>query len=1024
MLQFYTYFAGKKPRTSSKDLRKTLGRLKVMEMASNPNNISCDSDCISPELLASKVFGLPSPTSPRSDPTVLKSLRAFRPNAHKTKNNEFFQNVTENCYNSKTLSGKVVPNKKATVFDCNDNKFITKGERFSFGNKDMEIHFRTGGVKTKKYNDVIRTIKEDLISVSNIPCVTNNATVNVVHIHDTLKLQESSSNVQSTTSGFSVSSPSNSTSVSVNLTSCIQKPKAESESQGSQAKKSTSSQSFSQNALTTYPSSTSQAATILTAALTRVHPSIRPSGICTPNQFFTSANPRPSSSNKGTGQPQFMAIVNRNSLNQSNASNSSYTIDSQNVPNSVVSFMATNTTKIAGQNYVTQATRTPVQTARVVAVHAGEASRFILERDRPNVVLSKNYGLQNVRTGTPSLYNHVSTNLNNGASQIRKIDDTVRSSVGPVSTSVPVEGTSQSTSRLSFASTIQNISNPTKVTIINSKPVDVLKSSNETTCFNVVSGINSNSLNTSKPNTLRLSTEGDSQFFQRNSISKISGATTVVPNRIPPQTLKVNNAKTPHTVILQTNVSVANRTSSLSNLTASKRSCQIFSNPLVKLQASNNVAELNASQNVDAKCLSNSTQENGASRSGFINNISDVSLTLDVRNISSGDSTGATALGDKIYASSNLISNKSVFTAGVSKVQGGSSQNQDSNSNLEGLETEITSVGNPVNRTTVESGDVVTIVDSSPSLKIDTMSPSSTRNILATVLKRNAVGRTSTTSTQYSQSSARNPIDLHNQNEVIQNVIVSQNSNSSTIHYTVVNPVQQDIHQNSLNPMTEDIMVDSQQSIMSPIINQIETSDFGNEISTMEIKNLEKYGSLQDLNSANQSHITSDNKIALSNSSPSVQTESVSYIKKQVLNNQKITILVQNNEEEMEKKDSEEKSKLNEMFKEDKKNCITFRAIKRSQSEVNQNGSPSKKKGLDDSSGSQNTDTEGMNSDEISMTGSGVKTEVNSCEPLCQYLVLEAINDPAGALPKFNQAFGKSYQVIKIYIKIFIFIIV
>lgn len=996
-------------------------------MTGDTNDLTPGNDCFTSEMIASKVYGLPTSVNAHSDPTVLKSLRAFRPNAHKTKN-DFIQSVTESCYNSKTISGKIVSNRKSTVFDCNDNKFITKSDRFSFGSKDIELHFRTGGVRTKKYNDVIRTIKEDLISVSNIPSVANNATVNVVHVHDSQQLDESSQNVQSNTSGASTTTVASTLpSRNTHLTSSVQKPKPESESTGSQLRKSTSSQSLSHNAVISYSNSpVTTAATILTSALTRVNPVTRPGGTyVTSNQLLSAAPVRPSGS-KVVGQPQYMAIVNRNSFNQTNnPASQAQNLDCQNVSNSVVGFVTSSSVKTTGQNFITQATRTPVQTARVVAVPTMDTSRFLLESERPNVILSKNFGVQNVRTGTPTLYNHVAPGLNNNATQIKVAEDStsnnanvVRPTVASLSTAVSVEGAAQvvSNSRLSFDSTVQN--NPSKVTILSSKLSDFQKPLNETAGLNVVSGANSSFLNASKPNTLRLSTETDTHFYSRNNTySKNSSAANSSTNQTPPQTYRSNNSKAPHTVILQTNMSVANRNSPLSDVPGTKRS---FS--LVKAQTSSNLERVP------------SEQEDLASRTGLINNVSSVSpLTLELRNVSSVATTTTASFGNRSYSSSNLIANKTPYNEVVRIVQSMTGLNQSTPTSS--LDVSEMNSSTAANQTSVgESGEVIAIIDSSPTVKLESSGVVPSRNILATVLKRNSMGNllspiTTSTSSQYSIPNTRNPIEINNQSEGIQNVMISQSSNSSTIHYTVVNPMQQEIQQDGLNSISGDLIervvkqnnFDASQSIMSPLMSQIENSDFVNEASTAGMssngKNAEKYGSLQDLNAGNQQQVGIESKrVNKSSSSPStVQTEG-GFIKKQVLNNQKITILVQNNEGDRDKSENQQKGKMNELlYRDDQKTCITFRAIKRTQSDGNQNESPAKKKGATGASADQNGDTDNPKMENVSEdVDSEAKNQVNSSESLCQYLVLEAINDPAGALPKFNQAFGKSYQVIKL----------
>lgn len=935
-------------------------------MAGDSNNISPGNGCVLTEMVDGKQLGLPKSGNAQSDPTVLKSLRAFRPNAHKSKN-DFFQSVTENCYNSKTVSARNMSNKKSSIFDCNDNKFIGKAERFSFDNKDMELHFRTGGVRTKQYNDV-RTFKEDLMSVSNIPNVTNNATVNVVHVHESAKLEESSQNVQSGTVNQQVTTVA---STLPSSSSTVQKPKSENESQGSQGKKSTSSQPLSQNAVVGYTSwPITTASTIVTSSVPRVSPAPRPGGTyVTSNQLLTSAAIRPGST-KGIGQPQYMAIVHRNSFNQSNNPTSQVqTIDCQNVSNSVVGFVANSNIKSTGQNFITQATRAPVQTARVVAVPTGSTSRFILESDRPNVVLSKNIGVHNVRAATPTLYNHVTAGLNNGGNQV-KLEES--SSAVASTTSVPVEGSEHST--LALENTVEANLTP-KVTAA-PKTSDLQKPRAEGT---IVPGPATGFLNSSNPiSTLRLPVESDVSFFKRNTTySKNPAVTNVSTN----QTLRGTSSKAPHTVILQCPVPVVSRNSSLNEST--KRS---FS--LVKAQASSEQADV---------------------ASGSMTNVTNVTpLTLDLRNVSTASATTVatvsatmtttTTIGNRSYGTSNLIAHKTPYNEVVRIVQGMTNRGQTTAASTLGvtdLNASSTSNQTPAGES---SGDVIAIIEPSAAVKLDATSVPS-RNILAAVLKRNSVANLLTpisTSAvpQYSVQTSRNPIEVGNQGEGVQNVMITQSSNSSTIHYTVVNPMQQDAQQQNTNTIPGDLKQNSfentPQSIISPLIGQIESSEFVGEAGAGNRQQV-----VPEVKKVNRSDACNS----------TVQTEG-GFIRKQVLNNQKITILVQNNDGDREKSENLQKNKLNELlYRDDQKTCITFRAIKRNQTDGNAGDSPAKKKNATENS---NGESQKQLSSEA---GSETEVQGNASESMCQYLVLEAINDPAGALPKFNQAFGKSYQV-------------
>mgnify|MGYP006989418104 FL=1 len=926
--------SGKKSRAKSKDLRKTLGRLKILEMANNSNTLSSSNDCFSSEIVASKIYGLPAAANnAQSNQAVLKSLRAFRPNAHKTKGDELVESVNENCYNSNTLGGKMILNNKNTVFDCNDNKFITQNERFSFGGKDMELHFRTGGVQTKKYNDMIRTIKEDLISVSNIPNVTNNATVNVVHVHDSQGV-EGSQNVQSSAVTTQTTTVTSSTvSRSTTLTSSTSKPKTEGESQGSR-KPPTSSQPLNQNAIVNYLSTpVTTNASVLSSALTRVTPISR-SGTTyvTTNQILSATGARPGGS-KIIGQPQYMAIVNRTSLNQSNLPGPAQNTDCQNTTNSVVGFITTsNSLKNSTQSFtITQPARAPVQTARVVTVPGVDATRVVVESDRPNVILGKSFGVQNIRDGMTPVFNHVTTG-SNSVTQVRKIEESnsnvTRSNAALNSTpDVSVQGVSNSRSSLENSNLTQsNI--PSKVDATKTKP------SNETTMLSVISGSNVNYINTSKTNTLRIASDGDGHFLTRNNtVAKNSVVTNLLTNQVP-QTFRVNNAKAPHTVILQKNLPErTNRNTLVSDASSTKRNVSV-----VKAQTTNNSTEKVVIE-----------QEDVSTHPAFINSVSGVApITLELKNVGPVGTPTTNAFNNRSYISSNAISsNKLPFNEVVRIVPSGSGLNQSAQS-LENVELNTSTAATRQN-SIGESSDVIAIINSSPSVKLDSSSVMPNRNILATVLKRNPMGNvlspiTSSTS-QYLVPNSRNSIHVSNQGDGVQNVMISQNSNSSTIHYTVVNPLQQDIQPGNASSSSNDMMAkennfETPQTVISSLLNQMENSDFSGEslpagVGTNNGNNTE---SPQDLNAGNQQQIGLENKIKMnkSNSSPStVQTESA-FIKKQVLNNQKITILVQNNEGDGEKSDNASTNKFNELlFRDDQKTCITFRAIKRTINDEN-----------------------------------------------------------------------------------------
>lgn len=341
-----------------------MGTLSVLEMASETGLLAGYNGTIPPELLDANFFGLPP--SVRSDPTVLKSLRAFRPNPHKPKPEDYMKN----CYpmNPKQFGNRMLPNS----FDCNDNRFITKDNTLAIGSADLEMHFRTTGVKTKKYNDFYRMSVEDLMSINNIPNIANHATVNVVHVNDQNKSEDlRSQNVQSTSSETSMPS----TSINRSVEPSNQKAKPTNETQGSHIRKPASSQLISQNQTET-SNSVSSPKTILSSVLTRGAPPPR-IGVSNLNNLIAA----------GTGriitQPQYMAIINRNCLNQTGV---------QNPSSSTVGI------RTAGQNVIAQLNKTPVQPPRANAANQ-TLTRLLLETDRPNVISNRNYAVQNVQQG-------------------------------------------------------------------------------------------------------------------------------------------------------------------------------------------------------------------------------------------------------------------------------------------------------------------------------------------------------------------------------------------------------------------------------------------------------------------------------------------------------------------------------------------------------------------------------------------------------------------------------------------------
>lgn len=861
---------GKKPRTKSKDLRKKLGTLSVLEMAQENAMRSPNKGTIPPELLESNFYG--STPSVRSDPTVLKSLRAFRPNAHKPKPDDIVKSLTQNCYDTKAFCQNLMKN---AFNDCNENsKFST----LAFNNADLEMHFRTSGVKTKKYNDFYN-IKEDLMSVSNIPNIANHATVNVVHsVHDPTKPEDTlrSQNVQSTTSESPfVSTPS--TSITRNADSVASNQKMKTETQGSHVRKPSSSQPSSQNAEINVGNSVSTSTkTILSSVLSRSGPAPR-IGVAAGFNNLLAAITGP---DRIVTQPQYVAIVNRNNVNQTSI------IQPQNPNLTSSSVTAAGNIRSANQNVITQSNKPPVQSPRP-NVAPQSLTRLLLEGERPNVISGRSYAVQNLQQG-----------------------------------------------RIAIATNQPNIISSSNSNFINaSKYVSPTKPSNQT----------ANSGNLPKSPTeqnaargkLLQRTTGDRVIFQTN-VSNFSRNSPQSPSKVNPQT---------------------------STIGKNQEGANAAQNPLTSSQT-------------DAS-----------------------SLILDGR-------SSSPAVTSTVSNFENRTFTNSPYSEVVNIMQDISSLEGNSRSVLEsGTAVLLSQPSSP-------SEGVTTLLNTSPvnfERRLESPKTIQSRNILSTVLKRNATNKVAATTNapQYSIQNVRTGIG-----EAIQNVMVSQSSSRNTIHYTVVNPssIQQNALGDGLNSMAGDMVervvkhddYASPRSVMSPLTTQINNSSIGDENPS---GNPEE-GSVEEVTSVDGQQIV----IVPRKSSPSQSVQSdANNVKKTVINNQTVARVVRNNGDasaEVLDNAQPNNNKLSELLsRDDQRTCITVRAIKRTQSDSGADEIPNKIKGSQSQNGEQAEAEESKNGD------TSKKAESNTSEPMCQYLVLEAVNDPSGSLPKFNQAFGKPYQV-------------
>lgn len=305
-----------------------------------------------------------------------------------------------------------------------------------------------------------------------------------------------------------------------------------------------------------------------------------------------------------------------------------------------------------------------------------------------------------------------------------------------------------------------------------------------------------------------------------------------------------------------------------------------------------------------------------------------------------------------------------------------------------------------LNRTSSPAeGNDVTLVNPSSPLILESPKIPQSRNILANVLKRNTANKVVATSAN-PQYSVQNRTG-----ETMQNIMVSQSSSRNTIHYTVVDP-SSNVLEEGLNSMAGDMVervvkhddYASPRSVMSPLTSSINNSNVGGE-------NPQDENPPEGPSQEQQQIIIVPGK---TQSSPS-QTDAN---KKSVFNHQKITMVVHNDGGNTVEvfENPQGNNKLSELlFRNDQKTCITFRAIKRTQSDTGQEEVPSKKRGNPNPKNeTEEKDVDGSKSGE---NPEGAKGNDSTTSETCEYLVLESVADPSGTLPKFNQAFGKSYQV-------------